>query len=463
MLNLDSQVIFLLCASLNKGDGGGEEYQPLTAGEWYDLALKINNSDLKVPGELLHLSEEEMAVSLELSPFDASRLYYLLGRSGQAMFEYERFTNQGYKIITRADVAYPRKLKGGLKEEAPPFFWVLGSEVDISKTVVSFVVPNNSDLAAINQIDHYLSKVDNSSTVISLSLNTPFEEEILEICANYGVHTLGFVARGGLHYTKNNTIRDFIGDGLLTLFSQSYPQSTFYRKAVATSQKKVELVMADRIVRFTGSSKKGDSNLERLILDFGKGKIVDNKDETDVQQPTAPDPGKPDVTVYTIGHSDHSMEEFIKLLQGQMIDTLIDVRTYPTSKLHPQFNQPNLRSSLNKHSIEYLFLGNKLGGRPGDDDLFNKYGKLEREKMEGTRAYQEGIADVIDLASKKIVALMCSEESPSECHRGYVISHTLIFKEIKVLHIRKGNVVQQGGYIYKNEIDQLELPFTETE
>jgi uncharacterized protein (DUF488 family) len=67
-------------------------------------------------------------------------------------------------------------------------------------------------------------------------------------------------------------------------------------------------------------------------------------------------------TIYTIGHSTHSIKEFISILQSFNIQTLVDVRSLPGSRKFPQFNAENLKISLKENNIEYIYLKD-LGGR----------------------------------------------------------------------------------------------------
>ena len=74
-------------------------------------------------------------------------------------------------------------------------------------------------------------------------------------------------------------------------------------------------------------------------------------------------------TIYTLGHSDHSIEYFITLLTSNGIKTLIDVRSHPASKNNPQFNMEEIRDSLQSHKIIYHWAGRPLGGmRPAYAD-----------------------------------------------------------------------------------------------
>ncbi len=67
-------------------------------------------------------------------------------------------------------------------------------------------------------------------------------------------------------------------------------------------------------------------------------------------------------TIYTIGHSNRSFEEFVKILLSYKISTVIDVRRFPTSKKYPHFERKYLENKLLEHGIKYYWLGELLGG-----------------------------------------------------------------------------------------------------
>lgn len=145
-------------------------------------------------------------------------------------------------------------------------------------------------------------------------------------------------------------------------------------------------------------------------------------------------------TIYTIGHSNRSIDEFVELLKINKIEVLCDIRSFPSSKKWAQFNQDALRKTLASNSIDYVWLGDKLGG-------FRK--KAEGAELhiaissEGFRAYvahllspsgQAGIEELIKIASKKLTACMCAEKLPFKCHRWF-LSDFLILKGFKVVHV----------------------------
>jgi len=138
-------------------------------------------------------------------------------------------------------------------------------------------------------------------------------------------------------------------------------------------------------------------------------------------------------TIYTIGHSVHSLEGFLTLLKGHEIDYLCDVRSHPYSR-NPQFNRENLARDLKAAGIGYLFLGAELGARTTDPSCYDR-GKVRYEKLARTAPFRQGIARLIGEAAQHRVALMCAEKDPLECHRTILIAPHIIASGFDVQHI----------------------------
>ncbi len=463
MLSRDSQVIFLLCADLPlQRRGSFTSPSPLRPAEWHELALKINSSGLSSPGDLLNLEREEITRLLNLNEGEVERISALLARAGQAVFELEKYMNQGYELITRADGDYPKSIRSTMRDQAPPLFWLLGDREVLRREIVSFIIPRVLDVDDITATGSYLGGISPDEVVLANPLHFENEYKLLEIASEKGFRTLGITPFGGLHYTRVQAVRELISDGVLTILSQSDPASRAYKTETGKSQKMVEFNFAGKIIDFLTGKKKTDPVTESVLVKLHPGRIIRFDDPKPIPG-TRQVPEKAELTVNTIGHSNHKIETFIDLLEKNGIETVVDVRTVPSSSYNKQFNQAPLQLELKKKSINYLFLGDKLGGRPENTSLFNKEGKLIREMLEVTEPYLQGIGELLELAENGNIAIMCSEENPSQCHRGYIISHTLLESGVKVNHIRGNGTVNEGHYIYKEEIDQLELPFGDTE
>ena len=139
--------------------------------------------------------------------------------------------------------------------------------------------------------------------------------------------------------------------------------------------------------------------------------------------------------LYTVGHSSHTQEEFLRLLQEDDVNCIVDVRSVPASKYAPQFNQDALESFLRYHGMTYYFFGHEFGARRMDS--FNNNGQVDFELAVHTRLFQQGVERLTSLLSNHHVALMCSEANPLECHRFALVARYFHEQGIEVLHILK--------------------------
>jgi uncharacterized protein (DUF488 family) len=144
----------------------------------------------------------------------------------------------------------------------------------------------------------------------------------------------------------------------------------------------------------------------------------------------------PLVTVYTVGHSDHTTDALLLLLQQHGIALVVDVRSQPYSQWVPQFNRENLARDLQAAGIRYVFLGDSLGGRPKDRKLYDPDQEHPNyERLASSPEYLAGIEQLLQLAAKERAAILCSEGDHHRCHRGLLITPTLLAREARVLHI----------------------------
>ncbi len=144
-------------------------------------------------------------------------------------------------------------------------------------------------------------------------------------------------------------------------------------------------------------------------------------------------------TIYTIGHSTRTIEEFLELLKAHGIQQIVDVRTVPKSRHNPQFGKEALAASLEQAGIAYTHL-EKLGGlRHTSKDSVNL--GWQNASFRGfadymaTPEFQAGLDELKALAEKKSVAIMCAEAVPWRCHRS-LIADALTTQGWQVLHIQ---------------------------
>jgi uncharacterized protein (DUF488 family) len=136
--------------------------------------------------------------------------------------------------------------------------------------------------------------------------------------------------------------------------------------------------------------------------------------------------------IYTIGTSTRLLRELIEILKEQDVKRLVDVRRFPTSSRFPHFRKERLSRSLPRSGIEYVYLGDKLGGYRAEG--YDAYAVTEE--------FLEGIKELEGLAAEKKTAIACAERFFWKCHRRF-IADELMRRGWNVRHIiERGNVVK---------------------
>jgi len=141
-----------------------------------------------------------------------------------------------------------------------------------------------------------------------------------------------------------------------------------------------------------------------------------------------------DLRIFTIGHSNHSIEVFLTLLSQHDVTAVADVRSAPYSRFCPQFNRDELTATLRASNIRYSFLGRELGGR-SDDPACYEGGQIKYDRVARTSVFREGLARVVSGAASYRIALMCAEKEPLDCHRTLLVAPELVTIGVDVVHI----------------------------
>jgi uncharacterized protein (DUF488 family) len=126
--------------------------------------------------------------------------------------------------------------------------------------------------------------------------------------------------------------------------------------------------------------------------------------------------------LYTIGHSTHPIETFLALLRAHAVETLVDVRSFPGSRRHPQFNQRPLAAAIRAAGLAYIHMAS-LGGRRKNHEAYAK-----------TAEFRAALADLERLGRESRVAIMCAESLWWQCHRR-IIADDLVKDGFAVTHI----------------------------
>lgn len=164
---------------------------------------------------------------------------------------------------------------------------------------------------------------------------------------------------------------------------------------------------------------------------------------------------------YTIGHSSHKAAEFISLLKQHDIKYVVDVRSSPYSQHAPQFNRELLKISLEDSGIGYIYMGDALGARYTNPELFfNKRNIVDFQKVDQLPSFKKGIARVINgLEKGHKLSLMCAEKDPFDCHRFVLVSHALTKSGIRVLHIRENGELQSTEDLEKRLLSKYKINY----
>ena len=162
--------------------------------------------------------------------------------------------------------------------------------------------------------------------------------------------------------------------------------------------------------------------------------------------------------VFTIGHSNHSWENFLKLLLRHRIDEVADVRSSPYSRYVAHFNHDKLQQALEDIGVGYAFLGGELGGRPADRSCYDADGQVQYGRVAQTGAFDDGIRRVIRRADDCRITLLCTEKEPLECHRTLLVARALTKHEVTVEHILADGDVENHDAVMERLMNLLKLP-----
>lgn len=145
-----------------------------------------------------------------------------------------------------------------------------------------------------------------------------------------------------------------------------------------------------------------------------------------------------ELTVYTIGHSTRTIDEFVELIKTYVVTLVVDVRTVPRSRHNPQFNKETLPNTLKQYGVKYIHMSEIGGLRHPKHDSINL--ALKNSGFRGyadymlTKEFTESLLKLIALAKENRLGIMCAEALPWRCHRS-LLSDALVVRHVIVEHI----------------------------
>jgi uncharacterized protein (DUF488 family) len=166
--------------------------------------------------------------------------------------------------------------------------------------------------------------------------------------------------------------------------------------------------------------------------------------------------------LFTIGHSTHTLDAFIKLLALEKIAVLVDVRTIPRSRHNPQFNFATLPDELLRSGIAYMHM-KELGGlrRARADSANNGW---ENASFQGyadymqSAVFEEALQKLIGAAQIERTAIMCAEAVPWRCHR-LLIADALTVRGIQVRHILSACRIKTHVVTKMAQVDGIRITY----
>jgi len=163
--------------------------------------------------------------------------------------------------------------------------------------------------------------------------------------------------------------------------------------------------------------------------------------------------------LYTIGHSNHKLDDFTRLLRPHGVTCIVDVRSNPYSRYCPQFNQESLAAALHDADIKYIYLGDQLGARPSDAQCYDG-SHVNFEYVAQTEEFKLGLSRLIDAASEYRVAIMCAEKEPLECHRCILVCRHLKDHNLCIKHILADGSIEDHSDTERRLIRMLKIEAT---
>lgn len=145
----------------------------------------------------------------------------------------------------------------------------------------------------------------------------------------------------------------------------------------------------------------------------------------------------------TIGHSNHSPERFQRLLAENEVEVLVDVRSWPHSRYVEWVDRSALPLIAGEAGTKYLFLGDSLGGRPEEPDFYDEHGHVLYAKVAASEKFIKGLERLRRGIEVCRVAIMCSEEDPTHCHRRLLVAKVLLEGAVGVKHIRGNGAIEE--------------------
>lgn len=159
--------------------------------------------------------------------------------------------------------------------------------------------------------------------------------------------------------------------------------------------------------------------------------------------------------IFTIGHSTHELEQFISLLTRHGVTAVADVRSQPFSRIS-HFNRDELAAAVKARGIKYISFGAELGARRDEAECYVA-GQAEYERIALLPRFREGIDRLVKGANEYMIALMCAEKEPLECHRTVLVCRHLRKRGLRIGHILADGSVEEHEQTERRMMEMMDI------
>ena len=140
--------------------------------------------------------------------------------------------------------------------------------------------------------------------------------------------------------------------------------------------------------------------------------------------------------IYTIGHSNYTIERLIDMLRHYNINCVVDIRGTPYSKYNVQFDKETIRYTLSKAGFIYIYMAKELAAKRINKESYNEEGYSDFEKVIKEKEFLEGIERLKNGCNKGYkIALLGAMQEPIRCHRSILVGRALRENGFNVKHI----------------------------
>ena len=140
--------------------------------------------------------------------------------------------------------------------------------------------------------------------------------------------------------------------------------------------------------------------------------------------------------IYTIGHSNYTMERLIDMLEYYNINCVVDIRGTPYSKYNIQYDKETIRYTLTNAGFVYIYMGKELAAKRIRKNSYNNEGYSNFEEVIKEEEFKRGVERLKNGCEKgyKII-LLGAMQDPIRCHRSILVGRELVKNDFDVKHI----------------------------